>query len=92
MKLDLKAVLAGILSLLAGLFFWERGKRKSAEALLENQATKEKLTEIDGKINVNEAKLEVEEDRRKALQEDMKKEQDKDVSTKDVEDFFRNRN
>lgn len=82
------AIGAAFAALLAWLFY-ERSKRKSAEGLLENQETKEKLIEKDKQINVHEANLEVEESKREELKKQMR-EIETNESIEELEKFFNN--
>lgn len=61
--------LLGAIALLVGGLLIERKKRQSAEALLENQKTKEQIQSIQKNVDVNNASIVVEEQKR----EDIKK-------------------
>lgn len=54
---------------LIGWLFFERGKRKTAEAINANVEVKEQVQQIEGKVLVNEAQLSVEEEKRKEINE-----------------------
>lgn len=87
-------IVAGIVAAFAfvvGLFFYEREKRKSAESLLDNLDTKKELLEHDKVIKESEVKLKVESDKRDELTKSLEG-VEKDVSIKDLEDFFNNSN
>lgn len=81
-----------LLSLIAGLFglvgfLWV--KKRSAEALLETLKTKEKVNDIEKGIVKDSGLLQVEEARRKQIEEDIKKAKDaKDNNLDSVSDFF----
>lgn len=92
-KNNIKLVIGGILAIGALIlaFLFERSKAQTAEALNENVKTKEKLLKIDEEIAVNNAGLKEEEIKRGQLREDIKKEQDKEVTSDDVVDFFNSR-
>jgi hypothetical protein len=79
--------LLALLGVLFGAFIFVNTKRKSAEALLENVETKEKLLEKDKEILSEEAKLKMEEEKR-ALIEATLKEKKKELSIDEMENFF----
>ncbi len=81
-------VLIGIIVLLGGAFLFTNSKRKSAESLLENQETKEKLLEVDKATLVDKANLEVEKQKEAALKSEHEKVAANEQSIKDVLDFF----
>jgi hypothetical protein len=85
-------ILAIIAAALGVFFVLERGKRKSAEALLENQDTKKKVAEVDKDVNKNLGLLQAEVLKRLSSEEDLKKEEQKDVSKEMLIDFFNSRN
>lgn len=81
-------VLIGIIvALLAGLFY-SNTKRKSAEALLENNDAAKKLNQKDHSIEKEKAQLDAEEAKRKELEKVRQEKEGSDVSQKDLEDFF----
>lgn len=65
-------------------------KKQSAEALLENVDTKEKVNELGKDIAKNDGLLEAEEEKRAQLEKE-KNEKLKDTSVSDLIDFFNNR-
>jgi len=88
LKMDntLIALIVGIL----GLFGWglfNKVKRNSAEALLENTETKEKANKIDEEIAKNQGLEKVEEEKRKEIQDNMP-DLTKPLNIKDILDFF----
>lgn len=81
-------VLIGIIvALITGLFY-TNSKRKSAEALLENNDVEKELNKKDVSIDREKIRLEVEENNRKELERIRKEKEGSDVSHKDIEDFF----
>lgn len=86
--MDSKLTLAGIVIALVGWLLYERNKRRSAEALNDNQESKEKVTEIQKEIVKNEARNEVEEEKRESLKETLDKAKNEEVSTDNILDFF----
>jgi len=65
--------LVGIIIALLGAFFYVNTKRKSSEALLENNEVNKKLNEQDKEIAKDSGLLEAEAIKRKQLEEEMKK-------------------
>ena len=76
--------LLGLVGVLLGALYLTNTKKKSAEALLQNQATKEKTLEQDRDIAKNNGLLDAEEQKRKEL-ENVKKD------PTDPADFFNRR-
>jgi len=77
-------LVAGVVGIF-GFFAWE--KAKSAESLLLNQTTKEALLKKDQEINKEKAIMDVEAEKRNAIEATAEKEK-KDVSTDVLLDFF----
>lgn len=63
--------LVGLIAVLAGLFIYERGKRKAAESLNTNLETKEKVQQEQAKMDKVDAQLAVEETKRAELEADL---------------------
>lgn len=80
--------LIGIILALVGGLFYTNSKKKSAESLLENQSTKEKLLEVDKANLKDQANLEVEKEKTAKLKEEHEKIGANEESIKDVLDFF----
>lgn len=81
-----------IIAGLVGLFAFERSKRQSAEALLENQETKEKILDKDKEIANNNANLNVEASKQDELKKNIEEgKKDENSSPEDLANFF-NRN
>jgi len=78
-----------ILALLGGLFYTNT-KRKSAEALLENNDVTKKVNAKDHDIELKRAQLEFEAAKRAAIESKskLKESSGDDVSQKDLEDFL----
>lgn len=89
--MDLLTILFGVIAALVGGFFYQKSKKDSAEALLQNQDTKKALNELDKTVAKNDGLLTAEEEKRKQLEKDLEAEKAKDVSQKDLTDFFNNR-
>lgn len=87
-KDKVKAFLVGLVGVLGALFLWERSKRRTSEALLENQETKEKLVEIDKTISKNEGTLEAEETKREEIKKDLEEEKNETKTNEELEKFF----
>lgn len=85
-------IILGLLGIAgAGLIYFKLAKGRSAEALLENQESKEKLLEKDKEIGNNNAGLTLEEERRKALEAQANSEKSKDLSDAANSSFFNKR-
>lgn len=80
----------GVFAAILGMFFYERGKRRSAEALLGNQATKEKALKIDEDSEKHSAALELESQLRAQDLNATKEKLSKEVSKDDLADFLHN--
>jgi len=63
--------LIGLVAILAGLFVYERSKRKAAESLNVNLETKEKVQQEQAKMDKVDAQLAVEEAKRAELEADL---------------------
>lgn len=74
----------GVIALLIGGLFYERTKRKTSEAILENLDSKKKDAKLESEVIKDQARLEVESEKR----EEIKNEPIKDVSVNDLVDFF----
>ncbi len=81
-------VLIGIIVLLGGGFLFVNSKRKSAEGLLQNQETKEKLLDIDKSSLKDQASLELEKQKTEALKEEHEKPGANEQNIKDILNFF----
>lgn len=80
-------LIAIILALLGGLFY-QKTKRESAEALNENQETKEKLLDVDKSNLEDKARLEVEKEKAEHLKEEHEKINVNDETIKQILDYF----
>lgn len=78
-------------SLILGMLFYERSRRKSAEALNDNAETLEKVLEKEESIMKNNASLEVEEEFRKKEEQSLENKKNEDLSTSNLVDFFNKR-
>lgn len=78
-------------SIVLGLLFYERSRRKSAEALNDNVETKEQVFEKEGKIMKNNASLNAEEELRNKEKESLENKKNEDLSTSNLVDFFNKR-
>ena len=88
----LKKLFAAIAAVLAAIFFFNRNKQLNEHALSENKEVKNKVSEIDKKIEETNVNLKTEEDKRIVIENEAKKEKEKDVSTEDLTNFFNSRN
>lgn len=82
--------LFGVIAILAGLFVFERSKRKSAEAVSNNVEVKEKVQQEQGKMDKVDAKLELEEAIRAQLEADLKNQLNRKLN-EDLAKFFNDR-
>lgn len=80
-------ILLGLIGVLAGWLFFERNRRKSAEALNTNLETKEELVKKDQVIATNNGALATEEAKREDIAKNME-EGKKNDSIADVLDFL----
>ena len=80
--MNIEYVIGAILALLGALVY-ERTKRKASDALLSTIETKKDLLKTDADIEKNKALLDLEEEKRKELEE--KNEKD---SLSSLNDFF----
>lgn len=85
----LEALVAAIAGLL-GLFFYQKTKTQSAEALLNNLEKKEKLLEKDKKIAVNDGLAEIEDEKVKQKRKETDDEKNKQVSNDDLVNHLNN--
>lgn len=83
--------IVGAFTLIIGLFFMERSKRRSAEALNDNAEMKEKVQEKQGKVLENNAELKAEENLRAKEKESLESKKNEDLSTSNLVDFFNKR-
>ena len=82
--------LIGLIAVLAGLFIYEKGKRKAAESLNQNLETKEQVQQEQAKVDKVNAQLDVEEAKRKELQEQLNKQAEKTLN-ETLAKFFNDR-
>ena len=80
--------LLGLIGILGGWLFLERGKRKTAEAINENVEVKEKVQKLEGERLENSATIKAEEERRKEINDKATEEKSKPVGDTDIVDFF----
>lgn len=83
--------LLGVIAALFGVALFQKSKADTANALNQNIKTKEDLLKTDEKIVDNNVSLKQEDIKRNQLAEDVKKDQNEEVSSRDVLDFFNNR-
>jgi hypothetical protein len=83
--------IAGAFALILSLFFLERTKRKSAEALNDNNEALKKVNDLDAKVKANNELLKVEEVNRKQQVEALEKAKNEELSAKNLVDFFNRR-
>lgn len=80
---------AAALLILGGLYFMQKSRALEAEA--ENLETKEKLAELSKEIVKADASLEIEEEKRKTVREEMEKKTNEVLSPEEIADFFNRR-
>jgi len=76
-------LILSVIGILLGLLGYNFVKRRSAEALLENNETNKKLNEQDKAIARDSGLLQAEEAKRKQIEEEMKK-KGKDATAEDL--------
>ncbi len=86
MKTELAYAIVGAL-----LMFLFVKRKNSTEAREENLKTKEDINKIDGQVEKNNAKLDVEKEKQEALKKELREKLGALLSEKDLEDFFNNR-
>lgn len=86
--MNLMVILIAAFSTLIGWLLYERSKRKSAEALNDNIKTKEEVLEIQKDVVKNEGLIDAERIKREEMIKKLEEEKNKDVSNKDLLDFF----
>lgn len=84
-----KAAFAALFLLVTGAFFYERSRRKSAEAINDNKEVLDEIAKGDAKKAVNDEKLKAEEEKREELRKDGDAAKSDDSS--DVADFLKKR-
>ena len=83
--------LIGIIVALIGAVLFQSSKKKSAEALLENQSTKVTLAALDKDEQKNKGLIEAEAQKQADAKSDAESEKAKNVTNQDIIDFFNNR-
>ena len=83
----IQALLAA-LAAAVGFLFFSNSKKNSAEALLENVATKTKLNELDVTISKNTGLLESEEAKRTQIKEEADAKANSPVTDSNILDFL----
>lgn len=88
-KTNLQLVFGFVLLVVSGAFFYERQKRKEADAIADNKEVLDKVNDINRQVEANKGKLESEESKRA----DIKKEADnaKRDDSDDPSDFLNKR-
>lgn len=84
--------LLGIIALLGGALWFTKSKKDNAEALLQNTETKEKALKVESDIVKIDAILQMEDDRRKALEKQLQEEKAKNESLQDIASDLNKRN
>jgi hypothetical protein len=83
----LKYLLGAIVFLLGG-FLFQRSKRKSAEALLENQESRQEVHNLEAQKDTNDASLQLEEQRREDIKKNAEHEENRPVLDSELLDFL----
>lgn len=88
-KANFQLIFGIILAIVTGAYFYEKSKRKSAEAIADNKEMLDKLNEGDKQLAKNNGQLQSEE----AKREEIKKEAEdaKRDDSKDATDFLNKR-
>lgn len=84
-------VLTAIALIFGGLYLHSSSQGRAAEAELAEKKSKEQVQALQSQVTSNDSAIQAEEQKRAELLEAQKKEQEKSVNEKDVEDFFNNR-
>lgn len=79
-------ILEALLLIMAGVVYFLKSRKDSAEAIVDNQETIKQVNEIEKKIDVNEAQLAAEEKKRKELEK-----ANQDAKSSDSTDFLAKR-
>lgn len=82
--------LIGLVAILAGLFVYERGKRKAAESLNVNLETKEKVQQEQAKMDKVDAQIAVEEAKRAELEAELQRKLEGQIN-ENLAKFFNDR-
>lgn len=77
-----------IIGSLVALFFWQRNKTRSAEALNENEEDKEKISKLNKDSIKNQALLEIEEEKRKNIEDESTGKKKSKLTLQDISDMF----
>jgi len=86
--MNLVYVLGGIIVTLLGALFFQKSKKDSAEALLTNLDTKNKLNELDKTISQNDGQLLSEALKRMELEKELEKKKNETPSVDDLNKFL----
>lgn len=82
--------LLGLVAVLAGLFVYERSKRKAAESLNTNLESKEKVQQEQAKMDKVDAQIAVEEAKRAELEAGLKEKLERQLN-ENLAKFFNDR-
>ena len=81
-------ILFGVVIALVGAFLFQKNRANNAEAILENNDTKEKLNEVDKGIAKNDGLLAAEEEKRKELEKEAEEEKVKELKEDELLEFL----
>ena len=82
--------LLGLVAILAGLFVYERSKRKAAESLNTNLESKEKVQQEQAKMDKVDAQIAVEEAKRAELEAELQRKLEGQIN-ENLAKFFNDR-
>lgn len=86
--MNIYAIGSALLLFLTGLFIYEKARRRNAEALNTNIDIKKQVNDLNKDVSKNEGLLAAEEEKRKQIEEKLKKDKDADISKDELADFF----
>lgn len=81
-------VIVLVIASLFGLFLYQRNRARTAEALLGNEEDKKKLNELDKDTIKNKALLELEEEKRKQIENESNDKKKQSLTLEDINDMF----
>ncbi len=90
LKQNLKLIFGLVLAIMTGAFFYERSRRKSAEAIADNKELLDTINQLDSKKAANDGQLQSEEAKREEIKKGVEDAKRSSGSDSDA-DFFNGR-
>ena len=90
LKENLKLIFGLVLAIMTGAYFYEKSRRKSAEAIADNKELLDTINQLDKKKAANDGQLESEEKKREDIKKDVEDAKRNDTNVSDS-DFFNGR-